>query len=310
MYYSDTILYIEQVSTRLTEFAAVTECYREFEVYSDRHIALFPASIVVSDSTSITYPEMSRTFFVGGNWKCNGTSKSINDLCASWKESTDNGAKYSGKPVEIVIAPPAIYALTTASLLPANFQVALQNCYASTGAFTGEIAADMIADSAIPWVITGHSERRSIFNETDDQVAEKTAYALSKNIKVIACIGELLEEREAGNTLEVNERQLGAIASKVTDWTNVVIAYEPVWAIGTGKVATPAQAQEVHQALRSWLSSNVSAEVGATTRIIYGGSVKPANANALSSQPDIDGFLVGGASLKPDFISVIDSYEP
>lgn len=251
---------------------------------------------------------MTRTFFVGGNWKCNGTIKSITDLCASWKAATDNGAKYSGKPVEIVIAPPALYALTSKELLPANFKVSLQNCYTSTGAFTGEIAADMIADLRIPWTITGHSERRTIFKESDEEVAEKTAYAISKDISVIACIGELLEEREAGKTMEVNERQISAIAAKVTDWSKVVIAYEPVWAIGTGKVATPEQAQEVHHELRSWLASNVSDEVASAMRIIYGGSVKPKNARELAAQPDIDGFLVGGASLKPDFIDIIDSY--
>lgn len=251
---------------------------------------------------------MTRTFFVGGNWKCNGSAKAITDLCASWKSSTDDGAKYTDKPVEIVIAPPAIYALYTQSQLPTNFQVSLQNCYTATGAYTGEIAADMIADNNIPWVITGHSERRTIFKETDEEVANKTAYAISKGISVIACIGELLEEREADKTMEVNERQLKAIAAQVSDWSKVVIAYEPVWAIGTGKVATPEQAQEVHQALRAWLASNVSSQVAEDTRIIYGGSVKPGNANDLSSQPDIDGFLVGGASLKPDFITIIDSY--
>lgn len=251
---------------------------------------------------------MSRTFFVGGNWKCNGTLKSIADLCASWKVSTDNGAKYTGKPVEIVIAPPALYAQATKEQLPANFEISLQTCYTSTGAFTGEIAADMLPDMGIPWVITGHSERRTKFGETDAAVADKTAYALSKGLSVIACIGELLEEREAGKTMEVNERQLAAIAAKVSDWSKVVIAYEPVWAIGTGKVATPEQAQEVHAALRAWLADKVGADVASSTRIIYGGSVKPANANDLATQVDIDGFLVGGASLKPDFISIIDSY--
>lgn len=251
---------------------------------------------------------MTRTFFVGGNWKCNGTAKSIADLCASWKGATEDGAKYNGEPVEIVIAPPALFALSTKMILPANFEIALQDCYTSTGAYTGEIAADMIADAAIPWVITGHSERRTIFNESDELVADKTSYALSKGVSVIACIGEQLEEREAGDTMKVNERQISAIAAKVSDWSNVVIAYEPVWAIGTGKVATPEQAQEVHAFLRSWIHDNVSKEVANSIRIIYGGSVKPGNAKDLASQPDIDGFLVGGASLKPDFVSIIDSY--
>lgn len=253
---------------------------------------------------------MDRTFFVGGNWKCNGTSASIEALCAAWNESTDKGAKYDDKPVEIVIAAPALYAMQTASLLPKNFSVALQNVWTGApGAYTGEIAAEMVADAGISWVLTGHSERRTIMGEDDETVATKTAYALSKGISVIACIGELLEEREAGNTMEVNTRQLSAIAAKVTDWSSVVIAYEPVWAIGTGKVATPEQAQEVHAALRAWLSDNVSSDVAASTRIIYGGSVKPKNAKELGRQPDIDGFLVGGASLKPDFDQVIDAYE-
>lgn len=254
---------------------------------------------------------MGRTFFVGGNWKCNGTLSSIKELCSVWKSSTDDGARYAGKPVEVVIAPPSLYALTAKEQLPSNFQVALQNCWTGkTGAFTGEIAAEMLLDAGIKWVILGHSERRSlaVIKESDETVADKTAYALSNGVGVIACIGELLEEREAGKTMEVNQRQLSAIAKQVSDWSKVVIAYEPVWAIGTGKVATPEQAQEVHAFLRGWLRENVGAEVAESVRIIYGGSVKPANASDLAKQPDIDGFLVGGASLKPDFISVIDSY--
>lgn len=252
---------------------------------------------------------MPRTFFVGGNWKCNGSVKTITDLCSAWKQSTDNGAKYSGKPVDIVIAPPDVYALSTRALLPDNFNIALQNCYSSTGAYTGETAADMLADLSISWVIIGHSERRVIFKESDEVVAEKVEYALSKGLSVIACIGEQLEEREDGKTMAVNERQLSAIAAKVNNWSKIVIAYEPVWAIGTGKVATPEQAQEVHSSLRNWLSENVSEDVAATTRIIYGGSVKPGNASDLAAQSDIDGFLVGGASLKSDFTKIIDAYE-
>lgn len=254
---------------------------------------------------------MARTFFVGGNWKCNGTTSSIAELCTAWKEATDNGAKYSGKPVEIVIAPSALHALSAKAAMPAGFQVALQNCWTGKGgAFTGEISADMIADAGISWVVLGHSERRSldIVKETDETVATKTAYALAQGVSVIACIGELLEEREAGKTMEVNERQLAAIAATVDDWSKVVIAYEPVWAIGTGKVATPAQAQEVHAALRAWMSKNVNAAAAEAMRIIYGGSVKPANAEELAAMPDIDGFLVGGASLKPDFVKIIDAY--
>lgn len=251
---------------------------------------------------------MGRTFFVGGNWKCNGSVKTITDLCSDWKQATDNGDKYTDKPVEIIISPPDLYALSTRALLPKNFELGLQNCYKGAGAFTGETAADMLVDLAIKWVILGHSERRTIFKESDDTIADKVEYALSKGLSVIACIGELLEERENGKTMEVNQRQLSAIAAKVNDWSKVVIAYEPVWAIGTGKVATPDQAQEVHSMLRNWLSDNVSADVAESTRIIYGGSVKPGNAKDLATQADIDGFLVGGASLKSDFTSIIDSY--
>ncbi len=246
---------------------------------------------------------------MGGNWKCNGTQASIAELCSAWKESTDNGAKYEGKPVDIVIGAPTLFAMSTASLLPSGFAVSLQNCWTGgMGAYTGEIAAEMLKDAGIEWVITGHSERRTLMHENDEIVAEKTKYALSQGLSVIACIGEKLEEREAGETMNVNTRQLAAIAAQVEDWSRVVIAYEPVWAIGTGKVATPEQAQEVHASLRAWLSDNVSTEVAAATRIIYGGSVKPKNANDLASQADIDGFLVGGASLKPDFVEVIDAY--
>lgn len=138
-------------------------------------------------------------------------------------------------------------------------------------------------------------------------IAEKVGYALKQGVSVIACIGELLEEREAGKTTEVVFRQLAAIAAQVSDWSKVVIAYEPVWAIGTGKTATPDQAQEVHQQLREWLTKNVSAEVSASTRIIYGGSVTGANSQELARKPDIDGFLVGGASLKPEFVQIANA---
>jgi len=175
---------------------------------------------------------------------------------------------------------------------------------------------DFVADHAsirqgINWVILGHSERRHIptIAESDETVATKVAYALGAGLSVIACIGETLEEREAGNTNAVNERQLAAIAAKVSDWTNVVIAYEPVWAIGTGKVATPDQAQEVHAALRVWLAANVSPAVAESVRILYGGSVSGKNCNELAGKEDVDGFLVGGASLKPEFTAIVDSHK-
>ena len=151
----------------------------------------------------------------------------------------------------------------------------------------------------------GHSERRHIFGESDALIGEKTKLALDHKLSVIACIGEKLEEREAGKTREVNERQLNAIREKVEDWSNIVIAYEPVWAIGTGKTATPEQAQETHEEIREWLAKSLSKEAALKTRILYGGSVTDKNAAELISKKDVDGFLVGGASLKEAFGDII-----
>ncbi|MCL4127901.1 UNVERIFIED_CONTAM: hypothetical protein GTU68_000208 [Idotea baltica] len=192
--------------------------------------------------------------------------------------------------------------------MPAEIGVAAQNCYkVGKGAFTGEIAPSMIQDLGCEWVILGHSERRNVFGESDELISEKVGFALESGLKVIPCIGEKLDEREGGRTQEVVFRQMKALLPNIKDWSRVVIAYEPVWAIGTGMTASPAQAQEVHAQLRQWLRDNVSAEVADSTRIIYGGSVSAANCNELASTGDIDGFLVGGASLKPDFIKIINA---
>ncbi|KZV14262.1 triosephosphate isomerase, partial [Dorcoceras hygrometricum] len=209
---------------------------------------------------------------------------------------------------EVVISPPFVFLPVVKSSLRPDFHVAAQNCWIKKGgAYTGEISAEMLVNLEIPWVILGHSERRSLFGESSEFVGDKVAYALSQGLNVIACIGETLEQREAGSTMEVVAAQTKAISERITDWTKVVLAYEPVWAIGTGKVATPAQAQEVHHELRKWLQENVSPQVSASTRIIYGGSVSGSNCKELVSQPDVDGFLVGGASLKPEFMDIIKS---
>ena len=163
----------------------------------------------------------------------------------------------------------------------------------------------MLVDAAVNWVILGHSERRHVFGESDIAIGEKVKVALEHNLKVMACIGEKLAERESGKTQAVNERQLSAIRERISDWSNVVIAYEPVWAIGTGKTASPEQAQEVHDQLRQWLKKNVSADAAAKTRILYGGSVTDKNAAELIMKPDVDGFLVGGASLKEAFSDIV-----
>ncbi|XP_044462165.1 triosephosphate isomerase, cytosolic [Mangifera indica] len=249
---------------------------------------------------------MGRKFFVGGNWKCNGTTEEVKKIVNVINE----GQVPSQDVVEVVISPPFVFLPLVKSLLRPDFHVAAQNCWVKKGgAFTGEVSAEMLVNLEIPWVILGHSERRLILNESNEFVGDKVKYALSQGIKVIACVGETLEQREAGTTMEIVAAQTKAIAERVSDWSNIVLAYEPVWAIGTGKVATPAQAQEVHFELRKWLHANISPEVAATTRIIYGGSVNGSNCKELAAQPDVDGFLVGGASLKPEFIEIIKSAE-
>ncbi|PKA56395.1 Triosephosphate isomerase, cytosolic [Apostasia shenzhenica] len=247
---------------------------------------------------------MGGKFFVGGNWKCNGTTEEVKKIVAT----LNDGKVPSGDVVEVVVSPPFVFLSLVQSLLRNDFQVAAQNCWVKkSGAFTGEVSAEMLVNLGIPWVIIGHSERRSLLGESNEFVGDKVAYAVSQGLKVIACVGETLEQREAGSTVDVVAAQTKAIADRISDWKNVVIAYEPVWAIGTGKVATPAQAQEVHSELRKWLNANVSAEVAESTRIIYGGSVNGANSKELAGQPDVDGFLVGGASLKPEFLDIINS---
>jgi len=245
---------------------------------------------------------MVRKFFVGGNWKMNG-SKAINNEII---EFLVNGPL--DENVDVVVGVPSVYLAEVRRLLPQKIGVSAQNCYkVSKGAFTGEISPAMIRDNGVNWVILGHSERRNVFHENDELIADKVGHALDEGLSVIACIGELLEEREAGKTTDVVFRQTKAIAAKVKDWNRVVLAYEPVWAIGTGKTASPAQAQEVHAQLRQWLKDNVSQEVSDNTRIIYGGSVTAANAKELAQEKDVDGFLVGGASLKPEFVQIVNA---
>ncbi|XP_059647516.1 triosephosphate isomerase, chloroplastic [Cornus florida] len=242
-------------------------------------------------------------FFVGGNWKCNGTKDSISKLVLDL-----NNAKLEAD-VDVVVAPPFIYIDQVKNSLTDRIEIAAQNSWIGKGgAFTGEISAEQLKDIGCKWVVLGHSERRHVIGEDDQFIGKKAAYALSQNLGVIACIGELLKEREEGKTFNVCFQQMKAFAEAVPSWDDVVVAYEPVWAIGTGKVASPQQAQEVHAAVRDWLKKNVSAEVASKTRIIYGGSVNGSNCAELAKQEDIDGFLVGGASLKgPEFATIINS---
>uniref|UniRef100_A0A2P2L297 Triosephosphate isomerase cytosolic-like n=1 Tax=Rhizophora mucronata TaxID=61149 RepID=A0A2P2L297_RHIMU len=197
---------------------------------------------------------MARKFFVGGNWKCNGTTEEVKKIVTILNEAEVPPEDV----VEVVVSPPYVFLPMVKSLLRSDFHVAAQNSWVRKGgAFTGEVSAEMLVNLSIPWVILGHSERRSLLNESNEFVGDKVAYALSQGLKVIACIGETLEQREAGSTMAVVAEQTKAIAAKVSNWANVVLAYEPVWAIGTGKVATPAQAQEVslRLILFDWYSS-------------------------------------------------------
>jgi len=241
-----------------------------------------------------------RKFFVGGNWKMNGSKAVVDDLVKMLNEKCTNSN------TEVVVGVPSCYIMYTSANLDKSIGVAAQNCYkAEKGAFTGETSCSMIKDCGGTWAILGHSERRHVFGEDDALIGDKVAFALEAGLNIIPCIGEKLEEREAGKTEEVCFTQLKAIADKVSDWSKVVLAYEPVWAIGTGKVATPQQAQDVHAALRKWLTENVNAEVAQNLRILYGGSVNGKNCKELAGCPDIDGFLVGGASLKPEFADIV-----
>jgi len=253
---------------------------------------------------------MSRKFIVGGNWKCNPkTYNEWNELLKAWKKALPNVDR---SKVEVVICPPALWLTSfNESFEGLGFGVCAQNCgKTDAGAFTGEWTAANLVDLGLKWTLLGHSERRSLYGETDEDVAEKVGKCQEAGLGVILCIDEKLEEREGGKTDEVNKRQLGACLPKIKDWDKIVIAYEPVWAIGTGKVATPEQAEETQKAIRAYLSQAVSSAVAEKVRIQYGGSVNPENCAELIKQPNIDGFLVGGASLKPSFMDIISAVGP
>jgi triosephosphate isomerase len=212
------------------------------------------------------------------------------------------------RDVEVILLPPAIYLGGLKNLLEGTaIAVGAQNLHPEPeGAFTGEIAAEMIRDAGATWTLVGHSERRQMFGETDDLVVGKYRAALRAGLRPILCVGETLAEREAGNAEAVVERQMGAVIDAV-DQSGLkagVVAYEPVWAIGTGRTASPAQAQEMHAFIRTRLAE-VSPALADQVRIVYGGSVKPDNAADLFAQPDIDGGLVGGASLEAESFSAI-----
>ncbi|KAL4939719.1 hypothetical protein BDV06DRAFT_198333 [Aspergillus oleicola] len=247
---------------------------------------------------------MPRQFFVGGNFKMNGNAESTTSIIKNLNSANlDSSA-------EVVVSPPALYLLSAREVADEKIGIAAQNVFDKpNGAFTGEISVQQLSEAKINWTILGHSERRVILKESDEFIARKTKAAIEGGLSVIFCIGETLEEREANKTIDVVTRQLNAAAKELSkdQWEKVVIAYEPVWAIGTGKVATTEQAQEVHAAIRKWLGDAISAEAAENTRIIYGGSVSEKNCKELAKEADVDGFLVGGASLKPAFIDIVNA---
>ncbi|MFO0789842.1 MAG: triose-phosphate isomerase [Pirellulales bacterium] len=236
---------------------------------------------------------------VAGNWKMNTDRAAAVALAKGIVNGVD---KY--KEVDLLVCPPSVYLAPVAEALQGS-AVALgaQNMYhEANGAFTGELSAAMLKDVGCTYVILGHSERRHILGETDAAVNKKTLAALAAGLVPIVCVGELLAEREANQTAAVIKRQFdGSLAGVSAEQIEkTVIAYEPVWAIGTGKVATPAQAEEVHADLRKLLTERYNAQSAAKVRILYGGSVKASNAGELLAQKNIDGALVGGAALKAD----------
>ena len=241
---------------------------------------------------------MSRTPLVAGNWKM---FKGVADAVAYAKEFRSLVKDLND--VELVIAPPftAVHAVADA-LRNSGIATAGQDCFwEKEGAFTGAVSAPMLKEAGAALVILGHSERRRVFGDTDADVTRKIHAAYAAGLAPIACIGETLEEREAGRTFEVLDTQLKAVIDGVTaeQFAQMVIAYEPVWAIGTGRNATPEQAQEAHAHVRARLRAWLGAEAADKCQILYGGSVKPDNAKAILQQPDVDGALVGGASLDP-----------
>ena len=251
-----------------------------------------------------------RTPFVVGNWKLHKTIAESLALVTDLKNQL--GAV---KGVAVGVAPVFTALHSVAKRLEGSpIATCAQNChFEANGAWTGEVSAPLLADAGASWVIVGHSERRQFFGDTSEIVGKKARAVIAAGLGTIVCVGELLAERDSGRTLAVVDEQLagGLAGIDASASAKLVIAYEPVWAIGTGRTATPAQAQEVHAHIRTWLGDRFGKDIADTIRIQYGGSVKPSNAEALMAENDIDGALVGGASLEAaDFIAIVKAARP
>ncbi|PID68739.1 MAG: triose-phosphate isomerase [Flavobacteriales bacterium] len=250
-----------------------------------------------------------RKNIVAGNWKMNKNLEETKLLVKGIKKAIKNKELANTR---VIIAP--TFVNLKAALKKSKksaIEVAAQNMHqADSGAFTGEISADMLKSLGVKTVILGHSERREYFNETDDLLAKKVNQALKNDLEIIFCFGEKLEERKQNNHFKVVESQLKNALFHLDDnaWKNIILAYEPVWAIGTGETATPEQAQEIHAFIRNLITEKYNSNVAENVSILYGGSVKPSNAKEIFSKKDVDGGLIGGASLNAnDFVALIDS---
>jgi triosephosphate isomerase len=243
-----------------------------------------------------------RKTIVGGNWKMNLHGAEVDALTDALVKAVTTDA------VEVVICPAFPYLERVGKKVAGSkVQLGAQDVYfTGNGAFTGEVSCSMLKDLGVKWVLTGHSERRHVIGETDELINRKTRAALAAGLNVILCVGEKLEQREAGQTdfVNIGQTYLGLAGVTAEQMKNVVIAYEPVWAIGTGRTATPEQAQQVHAVLRAQIAAATAHPE--RVRILYGGSMNASNAASLLAQPDIDGGLIGGASLKaPDFLQIV-----
>ncbi|MEZ0006740.1 triosephosphate isomerase [Flavobacterium sp. 28YEA47A] len=248
-----------------------------------------------------------RQKIVAGNWKMHKNAEETEDLLNDLIDKLPNDVE-----AHIIVAPTFVNLASAVDHLEfTNIGVAAQNMHqAESGAFTGEISADMLKSIGVGIVILGHSERRAYFHETDALLAEKVNTALKHDMQVIFCFGEELKDRQSGNHFNIVENQLrdGLFHLEAKDWENIVLAYEPVWAIGTGETATPEQAQEMHKFIRETITAKYSATLAEEVSILYGGSVKPDNAKEIFSKPDVDGGLIGGAALKAsDFAAIVAS---
>ena len=248
-----------------------------------------------------------RQKIVAGNWKMNTDLKAGVELAKAVNASAAN----KSSDAIMIVSPPFTHMTEVAKVLT-GVKLAAQNCASEKeGAYTGEVSVEMIKSTGAEYIIIGHSERREYYNESNDVLAKKVDLCLEAGLKPIFCIGEVLSEREKNTHFEVVKSQMaeGVFHLDKEQFDEVIIAYEPVWAIGTGVTASPAQAQEMHAYIRSLISEKYGTETADTTSILYGGSCKPGNAQELFANPDVDGGLIGGASLKSeDFIQIVNAY--